>query len=89
MRNMGDRDLTPDDGDASKRADVEAVPPSNPSERSLMPGDLLSPSDHGGDFVTTNEQQDLARGLHQRHISLIALAGAIVGPFSRSVLKSY
>lgn len=34
--------------------------------------------DHHGDFLTDNEQQNLARGLHQRHISLIALAGAIV-----------
>ncbi|KAF9641017.1 putative dicarboxylic amino acid permease protein [Lasiodiplodia theobromae] len=33
--------------------------------------------DHQGDFLTDNEQQNLARGLHQRHISLIALAGAI------------
>ena len=34
--------------------------------------------DHEGDFVTVNERKDLARGLHQRHIGLIALAGAIV-----------
>lgn len=30
------------------------------------------------DFVTRNEERDLSRGLHQRHISLIAIAGAIV-----------
>lgn len=30
------------------------------------------------DFVTENETQDLKRGLSQRHISLIAIAGAIV-----------
>lgn len=30
------------------------------------------------DFVTDNETQDLRRGLSQRHISLIAIAGAIV-----------
>lgn len=29
------------------------------------------------DFVTQNEDRDLHRGLHQRHISLIAIAGAI------------
>lgn len=29
------------------------------------------------DLVTSNEHRDLARGLHQRHISLIAIAGAI------------
>jgi amino acid permease len=32
-----------------------------------------------GDFVTANETRDLKRGLSQRHISLIAIAGAIVG----------
>lgn len=32
-----------------------------------------------GDFITRNEEQDLVRGLQQRHISLIAIAGAIVG----------
>lgn len=31
-----------------------------------------------GDLVTRDEERDLARGLHQRHISLIAIAGAIV-----------
>jgi yeast amino acid transporter len=30
-----------------------------------------------GDFLTVNEQQDLSRGLKQRHIGLIAIAGAI------------
>lgn len=30
------------------------------------------------DFVTAREDQDLRRGLHQRHIGLIAIAGAIV-----------
>ena len=30
------------------------------------------------DFVTVTEDRDLKRGLHQRHISLIAIAGAIV-----------
>ena len=33
--------------------------------------------DHDADFVTQNENRDLRRGLHQRHISLIAIAGAI------------
>jgi amino acid transporter len=28
-----------------------------------------------GDFVTENEERDLKRGLAQRHISMIALAG--------------
>lgn len=34
-------------------------------------------NDHEGDFVTENEDRDLNRGLQQRHISLIAIAGAI------------
>lgn len=29
------------------------------------------------DFLTVNEQQDLVRGLKQRHIGLIAIAGAV------------
>jgi yeast amino acid transporter len=33
--------------------------------------------DLDGDLVTKNEDRDLSRGLHQRHISLIAIAGAI------------
>ena len=33
--------------------------------------------DLDGDLVTRNEDRDLSRGLHQRHISLIAIAGAI------------
>ncbi len=32
---------------------------------------------HDGDFVTENEDRDLARGLEQRHVSLIAIAGAV------------
>ena len=56
----------------NKHAGVEVTP------------SLSSPSythaardDHEGDFVTQNEDRDLSRGLHQRHISLIAIAGAI------------
>ncbi|KAJ4361873.1 hypothetical protein N0V83_010814 [Neocucurbitaria cava] len=33
--------------------------------------------DHGGDFVTHLENKNLARGLQQRHIQMIAIAGAI------------
>ncbi|KIW19035.1 hypothetical protein PV08_03325 [Exophiala spinifera] len=33
--------------------------------------------DDGSDFVTAREDRDLRRGLHQRHIGLIAIAGAI------------
>jgi amino acid permease len=44
---------------------------------------------HESDFVTYNEQQDLRRGLHQRHISLIAIAGAIVRMHQVSVFVSH
>lgn len=30
---------------------------------------------HHGDFITENEERDLRRGLGQRHIQMIALAG--------------
>jgi len=39
---------------------------------------LVPPSLDESDFVTVREDQDLRRGLHQRHIGLIAIAGAIV-----------
>lgn len=38
------------------------------------------------DFVTNNETQDLKRGLSQRHISLIAIAGAIVSPSTMNLV---
>ena len=40
---------------------------------------------HENDFVTQNEERDLSRGLHQRHISLIAIAGAIVRDATRNL----
>lgn len=40
-------------------------------------GSSSRPNVSDGDFVTEREDRDLNRGLHQRHISLIALAGAI------------
>jgi amino acid permease len=58
-----------------KRVDIENVLPWRYEENT---GSLHSHDAHGGDFVTVNERQDLRIALHQRHISLIALAGAIV-----------
>lgn len=55
----------------------------NASSDNLVPDDHRS-NDHEGDFVTSNERKDLARGLEQRHIGLIALAGAIVCPITIS-----
>ncbi|KAF2718647.1 amino acid permease-like protein [Polychaeton citri CBS 116435] len=40
-------------------------------------GSAAGPVSHANDFVTDNEDRDLNRGLHQRHISLIAIAGAV------------
>lgn len=68
--NAGDPSI---DVDGTKRTDIEANSPSAHSESRLT-----SHWNEEADFVTLNEQRDLARGLHQRHISLIALAGAIV-----------
>lgn len=41
--------------------------------------DLSKPTNYidPSDLVTDHEEHDLSRGLHQRHISLIAIAGAI------------
>lgn len=61
------------DNDTNKHLDVGVAP--------TLVGDGEPSSlrdDHDGDFVTVEEEHDLTRGLHQRHISLIALAGAIV-----------
>ncbi|KAH6652502.1 proline-specific permease [Truncatella angustata] len=33
--------------------------------------------DHDGDLVTSNENRDLKRGLQQRHLSMLGIAGAI------------
>lgn len=53
-----------------KYTDVEITP-------TFIVGPSTSSNDHEGDFVTENEDRDLSRGLHQRHVSLIAIAGAI------------
>jgi amino acid transporter len=55
--------------DGSKHADVDVRPAW--SKPSMLNGH------ENTDLLTTNEDRDLSRGLHQRHISLIAIAGAI------------
>lgn len=50
---------------------VEVTSPGQGHSQNNDRGDLE------GDLVTSNEERDLHRGLHQRHISLIAIAGAI------------
>ncbi|KAL0931271.1 Dicarboxylic amino acid permease 3 [Colletotrichum truncatum] len=50
--------------------DLEAV--SSPRGGPFEPHD-----DHNGDFVTTTENRDLKRGLEQRHLSMLGIAGAI------------
>ncbi|KAK1755910.1 proline-specific permease [Echria macrotheca] len=38
---------------------------------------LLVPDDHDGDLVTATEDQNLKRGLAQRHLSMLGIAGSI------------
>ena len=54
---------------------VGKVPHTEVTSTTFVPKPLLRADE--GDFVTEHEERDLSRGLHQRHISLIALAGAI------------
>jgi len=51
---------------------------SNGYQTSLQPfGPSSSRGDHDGDLVTTTETQHLKRGLAQRHLSMLGIAGAI------------
>lgn len=50
--------------------DVEDPPESVPTFRAVSPDD--------GQIVTQQERQSLIRGLSQRHVQMIAIAGAIV-----------
>ena len=51
--------------------DVEDPPPASmPTFRAVSPDD--------GQIVTQQERQSLIRGLSQRHVQMIAIAGAIV-----------
>jgi amino acid permease len=58
-----------------KNIEAHASPAPADVRHNLRPGTVLDESD----FVTITEDRDLRRGLHQRHVSLIAIAGAIVG----------
>lgn len=58
----------------SKVDDIEAAPyPSIPQQD--VDNTLKGRNIAHGDVLTEGEQRDLRRGLHQRHISMIALAG--------------
>ncbi|USW59488.1 Putative amino acid permease/ SLC12A domain-containing protein [Septoria linicola] len=54
-----------------------SLPEDTKFSRSAATAGPAPPADHEADFVTRNEDEDLSRGLHQRHVSLIAIAGAI------------
>lgn len=56
-----------DDGKQPAVVDIASASVAGPSRTNVAEGD----------FVTEHEDRDLNRGLHQRHISLIAIAGAI------------
>lgn len=58
--------------DADKHVDVDVEPPPHD-----VRGEASGSRIEEADFVTRNEEHDLSRGLKQRHISLIAIAGAI------------
>ncbi|KAK2053594.1 amino acid permease [Colletotrichum caudatum] len=53
-------------------SDAASAPPDTPRGGPFEPHD-----DHGGDFVTAAEDRDLKRGLEQRHLSMLGIAGAI------------
>lgn len=67
-----DSTMAPPRHDADKYVDVNHAPPDDSPPRSPSPQRI-----EDADFVTSHEQHNLSRGLKQRHISLIALAGAI------------
>lgn len=58
---------------SDEKTGVVIEPALDVSEQASSSSDRAQDSD----FVTRNEDQNLSRGLHQRHISLIAIAGAI------------
>ncbi|KAF2651069.1 hypothetical protein K491DRAFT_696740 [Lophiostoma macrostomum CBS 122681] len=64
-RNNGDTSKTDIRIDADSSNRLFADPEASPTR------------DHDGDYVTQLETTSLARGLHQRHIQMIAIAGAI------------
>lgn len=55
-------------GNAGKHTNISVEPEWSPSPARRH---------ENTDLLTTNEDRDLTRGLHQRHISLIAIAGSI------------
>lgn len=65
----------------SKTEDIEVAPyptvPHHDNESTYKPSNNVRVAH--GDVLTEGEERDLRRGLHQRHISMIALAGESVG----------
>lgn len=55
-----------------------SLPEDTTFSRSAVTAGPAPPADHEADFVTRNEDEDLSRGLHQRHVSLIAIAGGML-----------
>ncbi|KAK8107963.1 amino acid permease/ SLC12A domain-containing protein [Apiospora kogelbergensis] len=53
------------------------VPPEDGGENGVLPPPAAAAADHEGDLVTAAEDQDLRRGLQQRHLSMLGIAGAI------------
>lgn len=64
-------------GKKHENGPIVEVLPDDSTFRGVASSSRRDDHDHSTDFVTQHEDQDLSRGLHQRHISLIAIAGAI------------
>lgn len=69
-----------DDGKHPPRVLSGAVPPDLERQHHRPPDDEVRsgpPPGSGGDFVTAAETHDLKRGLTERHLSMLGIAGAI------------
>jgi amino acid transporter len=64
-------------GDMSSKTDDLGIAAVHEQEQYNDVETSLSHRNHEGDFVTQLENNNLARGLRQRHIQMIAIAGAI------------
>ena len=66
--------LSPDDGASASDTGVGENTTTARQAHTHWPDDV---DDHGGDLVTAAEDRDLKRGLGQRHLSMLGIAGAI------------
>ena len=74
VRKMDDLRTATETQPSRKNGNVLVLEPQEQTQRASSDIGRLEEAD----FVTAQEDQDLKRGLSQRHIGLIAIAGAIV-----------